>query len=84
MQTKQTGPRNIDARTRERKFVRVTLAAGAFFFLGFASVITGFALTILHAVIPNDLSLSKAGTFFIFVSIPLLMIGSYLLDLSDK
>ena len=84
MAAKQTEFSKIDTQTRERRVVRGTLWAGTFFFLGFTSVITGFALTIIHAVIPNNLSLSSVGTFFIFVSIPLLMIGSYLLDLSDK
>ena len=60
------------------------MIAGTFFFLGFFSIITGFALTIIHAIVPNDVSMNAVGTFFIFISIPLLLIGSYLLDLSDK
>lgn len=84
MQTKLEESRSVDAKNRERKFVRITLLAGAFFFLGFVSVITGFVLTILYAFIPDHPSLRSVGTFFIFISIPLLLLGSYLLDQSDK
>jgi phosphate/sulfate permease len=84
MQTKQTGFHKKDVTTRDRRFIRFALIAGVFFFLGFSSLITGFALTIIHAIVPNDVTLNTAGTVFIFISIPLLLIGSYLLDLSGK
>ncbi len=84
MHSDQTGIHEIDAKSRDQKFIRLTLLTGTFFFLGFSSVITGFVVTIVHAIMPNNRLLNAVGTFFIFISIPLLLIGSYFLDLSDR
>ena len=65
-----------------RRFLPRT--AAACFTSGVLAPIAGFTLIIAHAAIETDIRLGRWGTGLMIVAIPLLLLGSHLMDLDEK
>lgn len=50
---------------------------------GFASALIGLVLIVVHSMIPNDTRFERIGMVFTFLSIPLLLAGSHMMDLIE-
>jgi hypothetical protein len=65
----------------ERSFI---FALGLFCFaMGMALPWLGLALTVIHSFHPEIVIFRRLGTLFIAISIPLLLLSSYLMDFSE-
>ncbi|HMT07190.1 MAG TPA: hypothetical protein PKA82_04230 [Pyrinomonadaceae bacterium] len=54
------------------------------FGLGIALPLMGLVLAILHSVIETDVAYGRLGTICLILTIPVIMIGSHLMDLFDR
>lgn len=50
---------------------------------GFASPLIGLVLSVVHSMIPGDTRFARIGMVFTFLSIPLLLVGSHMMDLIE-
>lgn len=70
----------------KRLNARVLLSTAALlcFVAGFLAPILGLAILVIHTLLPGDLALERLGTALMIISIPLLLIGSHLMDLFES
>jgi hypothetical protein len=70
----------------KRLNARVVLSTAALlcFVGGFLAPILGLVIIIIHTAIPGDHALERVGTALMIVSIPLLLLGSHLMDLFER
>ena len=65
-----------------RRFLPRT--AAACFASGVLAPVAGFGLIIAHAAMDADICLARWGTGLMIIAIPLLLLGSHLMDLDEK
>lgn len=72
---------------RDRSKSKAILGTGlAFLFFGggFLSPLLGMASIIIHSAISNDTVFGRIGTFFMIISIPMILLGSHFMDLIER
>lgn len=71
----------------EREISRADLLAAIAMLLfagGFTLPVVGLALIVTHSLIPGDLLFGRIGTALMIATIPVLLAGSHLMDLTDS
>lgn len=71
----------VRAPAKNRRTTKIALAFGCLF-AGFVTPFVGLIFLILHEMF-NDGLLNRIGTVLMIVSIPLILLGSILMDLID-
>ncbi len=77
------GPRVKVARRLNAR-VMLSTAALVCFAGGFLAPLLGLFIIIVHTAVPGDKTLELVGTWLMIVSIPLLLLGSHLMDLFER
>ena len=72
-----------DARqnVRRRRCVRLAFVC---FGIGFSLPVVGMAMLVLHAALEHDKAFGTVGTILMITSIPMLLLASHLMDLSER
>ena len=68
----------------KNKAILCTGLAFLFFGGGFLSPLVGLIFIIIYSVVQNDVIFDRIGTFLMIVSIPMLLIGSHLMDVFER
>ena len=66
--------------------VKVLLTTAALLCLvgGFLTPLLGLIILIIHTAVPGDHALERLGTGLMIASIPLLLVGSHLMDVFER
>ena len=79
--TNQISSNHADRRVGKRQYAAFAIAT---FGLGIALPLLGLLLAVAHSLIEGDKALGVAGTVCLIATIPMIMLGSHLMDAFDK
>lgn len=74
------------AKIRKSSFSKAVFSVGAAIgiFGGISSLFGGLVCVLIHAMLASEVGFDKAGTFLLIIAIPMMLVGSVLLDRVDK
>jgi len=76
-------PEDLTGNTGARRALSYRAAATVVMAIGFLCPIVGILLFVIHAFVTDDHALNGVGSGLLVASIPLLLVGSHLLDRAD-